>query len=251
METGGTPAEALHGRSQAACRTVHLQGGCRLPGIGCATLLVGICQRHLLAHINGLLHSGCWAGGQTISVTSILHSSRRACQPGTAQTATELLVLEHWGLCWWVVAAGRPARGHSQQLHCNAGAQSDSRAALHHASPAATMPWAALWARDGAGEVSYRVACRLHLVRHLCVAIPFPVGAPLGEPGAAPAAGAWFTYSAVPRRSICRPALLILGLMLAAIVVEGFEEMLRSHVGLPCFVPLLIGGGGGGKGGPR
>ncbi|KAL4421453.1 hypothetical protein ABPG75_010744 [Micractinium tetrahymenae] len=39
-------------------------------------------------------------------------------------------------------------------------------------------------------------------------------------------------------------ALFFVGLMLAAVVVEAFEEMLRSHVELSYFVPLLIGHGG-------
>lgn len=37
--------------------------------------------------------------------------------------------------------------------------------------------------------------------------------------------------------------------MLAAVVVEAFEEMLRSHVELSYFVPLLIGEGDGHGGG--
>ena len=33
------------------------------------------------------------------------------------------------------------------------------------------------------------------------------------------------------------------GLMLAAVVVESFEALLKEHVELSYFVPLLIGGG--------
>lgn len=39
-------------------------------------------------------------------------------------------------------------------------------------------------------------------------------------------------------------ALFFVGLVLAAVVVEAFEEVLRQHVALSYFVPLLIGHGG-------
>ncbi len=63
----------------------------------------------------------------------------------------------------------------------------------------------------------------------------------VGRVAASGAGCVWQTSLLARRRRPRRLALFFIGLMLAAVVVEAFEEMLRSHVELSYFVPLLIG----------
>lgn len=77
-------------------------------------------------------------------------------------------------------------------------------------------------------------------------ALAWRAGAPLSFAAAVlfPAAATSIRGADCVRRSPRRLALFFVGLILAAVVVEAFEEMLRSHVELSYFVPLLIGEGG-------